>query len=337
MHLCLLHPQWGYYQHPTPIGTKGAFTTAPEISQMFGEILGGWVSDLCHRTHSSIPTLDLIELGPGRGTLMADLLKQKSVKIKKVHLVEQNINLRKQQEKVLTSSQKNLVWHTHLTDCLDQLSNPFILIANEFLDALPIRQFQKTPKGWKERLITTTDGETLALALEASSSLWLQDLGQEGGVLEICIQAEQLIHDLCNALEKNGGAALFIDYGAQDLRNKPTLQALKNHQHIPVLESPGESDLTAHVNFGRLKKVAQEFSSLKIYPLITQREFLLSLGLQQRANQLSKASPSHKAALDAAVQRLTHSNSMGNLFKVWCLTSQNFPTPEPFLSQGDLL
>ncbi|MCP4923353.1 MAG: class I SAM-dependent methyltransferase [bacterium] len=334
MHLCLMHPQWGYYQRPTPIGAKGAFTTAPEISQMFGEMIGAWMSDLCSRIPPHASPLNLIELGPGRGTLMVDLLKIQSIENVNVHLIEQSESLKKIQQKNLLQKASSLQWYSDVSTCFESISSPFILIANEFLDALPVRQFQWTLEGWRERLVTVTHNGSLSLGLDSTPVPWIQHQGQkEGDILELCPEAERLIQNLCTALEKKGGAALFIDYGASDLKAKLTLQALKDHKSLSILEAPGESDLTAHVNFGSLEKIVKKSSSTKAWPLLTQGGFLLSLGLKQRSEHLAKASPRHKAELDFAVQRLTNPEAMGMLFKVWILTSKNFPIPEPFFSQ----
>ena len=327
----LLHPQYGYYATRDPLGAQGDFITAPEISQMFGELVGlclaqSWMDQ-------GTPTaFTLAELGPGRGTLMADILRAtKGVpgfhQAARIVLVEASPTLRGIQRQTLAAHDITHVDHTnHLPD------GPLWLVANEFFDALPIRQFQRDGTGWRERCVGTTAGKlTLGLAPAAPQATLAHRLEDtsDGQVVETCPSAPTIIATIGAQIAAYGGVALIIDYG--DWRSLgDTLQALQAHQPVDPLDQPGAADLTAHVDFEALARAAAPAAYSRITP---QGVFLERLGLTARARAL--ATKLDGDALDAHVRahrRLTHPDEMGNLFKVMGL----YPTtaaPPPGLDR----
>ncbi|MBO9478788.1 SAM-dependent methyltransferase [Shimia sp. R11_0] len=321
----LLHPTLGYYTTRDPLGAAGDFTTAPEISQMFGELIGLALAQTWLDQGAPAP-FTLAELGPGRGTLMADILRATRAvpgfhAAAELHLVEASPTLRRKQRDTIAAD----MTHHDTIDTVPQ--QPLFLVANEFFDALPIRQFQRGPTGWHERLIAMRDG-ALSFAfgpelpqpqLEHRLSDTTQDM-----IVETCAPALGVASEIGARLRDHGGAALIIDYG--DWRSKgDTLQALKNHTFVAPLEAPGESDLTAHVDFEALAQAAP-CAHAKLTP---QGVFLEHLGITPRAQSL--ATRLTGAALEshiAAHRRLTHPEEMGNLFKVLALFPKTC-TPPP--------
>ena len=325
---CLLHPTHGYYTTRDPFGAAGDFTTAPEISQMFGELLGlalaqAWLDQgaLCPFT--------LAELGPGRGTLMADMLRAtKAVpgfhRAAQVVLVEASHHLRQVQAETLARSGARVCWADGVDDLPDA---PLFLVANEFLDTLPIRQFQRGPDGWLERLVGLVDGQ---LAFGLSDPLpKVPDLpafrsAPPGALIEDCAPARHVAAAIADRVAGHGGLGLLIDYG--DWRSRgDTLQALRRHAFENPLAHPGEADLTAHVDFEALSA----FAPSNAYT--TQGALLLRLGIEARADRLARnlsgaALESHLAAL----RRLTHPEEMGSLFKVLALTRASAPLTPGF-------
>ena len=318
---CLLHPEHGYYTTRDPLGVAGDFTTAPEISQMFGELIGlslaqSWL------TQGRPDPFVLAELGPGRGTLMADALRAtKAVEgfhdAARLWLVEASPPLRDLQAGALAGHMPN--WADHVSELPDA---PLFLIANEFFDALPIRQFQRAETGWLERQVSTK-GESLALGLAPAAPLAqlqhrLEDT-RPGDLVEICPQAGTIIETVAARIADHGGAALIVDYG--DWRSLgDTLQAIKDHQVIDPLVEPGACDLTAHVDF---EVLAQAAKGVRFSRLTPQGVFLERLGITQRAQKLAEnLGGSTLEDHIAAHRRLTHPQEMGTLFKVLGL----FPT-----------
>ncbi len=324
MTLCLLHPEHGYYITQDPLGHKGDFTTAPEISQMFGELLGLWCAQVWMDQGRPAP-FTLAELGPGRGTLMADLLRATRQvpgfhAALRLHLVEASPVLRAAQAERL--AQVAPVFHDSVTDLPDQ---PLFLIANEFFDALPVRQFQRKGTGWAERMIGLRDGE-LAIGLGQPAPLTalahrLEDT-TEDQIVETCAPARAVMEAMAARIGTYGGAALIVDYG--DWRSRgDTLQALRRHAYDDPLAHPGAADLTAHVDFEALAEAA---APLRAAPLTPQGVFLDQLGLAVRAKMLAQALTG--AALEnhlAAYRRLTHPQEMGQLFKVLGLAPDQTP------------
>lgn len=315
--LCLYHPQYGYYMTGTPVGKKGAFITAPEISQVFGELIGLWVVDVWQRLGKP-SVLNLVELGAGRGTLMADLLRYTTPLTEfraalKVHLVEISPVLRHQQQTSL-KNHSTVQWHDSVEGLAESLSSdPVIFIANEFLDAFPFDQYIFSKNHWNKRCIGFMDDRFMEAFEKSNPPVAL--LNQyprptEGDVLEYSASCRDVFQGILDLIVRRGGAGLFIDYGYNQFKFGDSFQALNHHAYCDPFQSPGEADLTHHINFKWYKLLAQQ-QGLKTSPLITQREFLNSMGITLRAHQLHE-----KGAVDVFtdVQRLT--GDMGELFKV---------------------
>ncbi len=314
---CLLHPLHGYYSTRDPFGTQGDFITAPEISQMFGELTGlclaqAWLEQ------GKPGRFALAELGPGRGTLMADILRAtRSVPgfhdAAEITLLEASPTLRDIQARTLQGHTPR--WIGAITD-LPEL--PLFLVANEFFDALPIRQFLRDGDGWRERLIGI-EGSSLSFGLgpqagQVALNKRLDDT-QNGDLVELCAAAIPLLTVIAGRIADNGGAALIVDYG--DWRSLgDTLQALQVHQHTDPLSAPGQADLTAHVDFEALA-LATRAAGCGHTRLTPQGVFLERLGIATRAQTLAASlSGTELETLVAAHRRLTHPEEMGNLFKV---------------------
>ncbi len=321
MALCARH----YYATRDPFGASGDFTTAPEISQMFGELVGLW-SVAVWQAMGSPAALALVEFGPGRGTLMADALRAARLRpdyrsAAAVHLVETSPSLRSRQAATLASSGVPIRWHDDLATVPP---GPTIVIANEFFDALPIRQFVATERGWCERLVALQDGR-LAFGLSAEPRASLGPPSRPGGVLEFPEAAMAAVREVARRLAGCGGAALLIDYGSWEGGFNDTLQALNDHAFADPLSDPGEADLTAHVRFGRLAEAARSEGAL-VHGPATQGDFLRALGIEERAAALKRrAEPAQAAGVDAALHRLTApgATGMGDLFKVLGLSDRS--------------
>lgn len=334
MALCLAHPTYGYYMTRDPLGSDGDFITSPEISQMFGELLGLFAIQLWLDLGEP-EALRLVECGPGRGTLMQDLLRASRVapdfrKALTVSMVETSPVLTATQKAGLARDGSEIEWHTALSAVPDD--RPIILIANEFLDALPVRQYQALDGRWHERMVGLKNDE-LTLGLAPVPELALPCKVAEGTILEQSPASLVCIRQVARKLKVNGGLALFIDYGHVASGFGETLQAVRKHQPVSVLSSPGEADLTAHVDFAALCKVAEEEGLVAFGPS-DQAGFLEALGLAERAETLKKASTkqAHIDDVDAAARRLTDRSTtgMGALFKVIALATPEFPQPPGF-------
>jgi NADH dehydrogenase [ubiquinone] 1 alpha subcomplex assembly factor 7 len=318
MSLCLQH----YYATRDPLGAAGDFTTAPEISQMFGELIGLWMLEVWRSMGRPSPCR-LIELGPGRGTLMADILRATRLLpdfqvAMSVHLVETSPALRERQQAVLAPFGLSIAWHDRLEDVP---SGPALVVANEFLDALPIRQFAATDRGWCERLVGI-EGDRLIFGLRAEPERSLKSPLRLGDILEWPAAAVALTKDLSRRLAHDTGAALLIDYGYCGPAFGDTLQALKSHAFVDPLAEPGEADLTTHVDFQRLAQAAVEENAL-VHGIATQADFLQALGIDARATVLKqRATPAQAAEIEQALTRLTERSpkAMGELFKVLAIT-----------------
>ncbi|CAO4165912.1 class I SAM-dependent methyltransferase [Methylorubrum populi] len=318
MALCLGHPRHGYYATRDPFGAAGDFVTAPEISQMFGELIGAWAAAILPALTGQRPCL--VELGPGRGTLMADALRALNAAgaAFDLHLVETSPALRRLQAERLAEAAPR--FHDTVASLPDA---PLLVIANEFFDALPARQFVRTVRGWCERRVgLTPDGDALAFGLDPEPDPRLAAEAPVGAVLTLPSQALAVMRDLSRHLVARGGALLAIDYGYDSSADRPglgdTLQAVAGHRFADPLLRPGEADLTLHVDFGALARAAMS-EGASIQGPVTQRNFLLSLGLDPRAERLkTRATPAQAEAIDAAVARLTDPDprGMGALFKV---------------------
>ncbi len=331
MGLALTHPRSGYYTGTDPLGAKGDFITAPEISQMFGEIIGFFLVNLWQQMGQ--PTsFTLLELGPGRGTLMQDTLRAASKadgfeNALHLQLFESNAILKAEQEKRLSAYSP--YWSTDIDAVSD---DPIFVIANEFFDALPIRQFVKTDDGWHERLIgRKNDARIFGLSPEpiAESAAPEQVRGTFAGeVLELSAAAADVMQRLARKVSLQGGAILAIDYGYRKTQTGETFQAVKDHAFADPLEAPGEADLSSHVNFEVLAAAAKT-TGLAVPPLADQGEWLLKLGLGERARKLAKSNPAEAANIARAIERLTSPEQMGTLFKVLCAHSPGL-TPAGF-------
>ena len=319
---CLLHPTYGYYATRDPFGVGGDFTTAPEISQMFGELLGlslaqTWIDQ------GSPPRISLAELGPGRGTLMADVLRATRgvpgfPAAAEVHLIEASATLRGVQAATLGGYAP--IWHDHPDALPDQ---PLYLIAKEFSDALPIRQFQRDPQGWRERLVGIS-GDSLIFGLSDPAPVpalahRLPDT-TPGDIVELCPAAAPITASIAQTVAHHGGAAIIIDYGGWRSRGD-TFQAVQSHAPTDPLQSPGEADLTAHVDFEALAMAAQQAAPQTAHSqLIPQGVLLERLGITARAEALAKRLTGNPLASQiAAHRRLTHPAEMGNLFQALAL------------------
>ncbi|MFQ1701812.1 class I SAM-dependent methyltransferase [Loktanella agnita] len=321
---CLMHPTHGYYSTRDPLGAKGDFITAPEISQMFGELIGLALAQSWMDQGSPAP-ITLAELGPGRGTLMADALRAtRNVPgfhdAISVHFVESSAPLRALQAQAVPDAH----WH----DTIDTLPDaPLFLIANEFFDALPIRQFVRDGDSWRERMVGLTD-DALSLGLSAPAPLAMLadrlDDTQDGDLIEHCPALPGIMQTIGQRIDAVGGAALIIDYGDwQSLGD--TLQALSAHKQANPLDAPGTADLTAHVDFAA---IAQHAGPARYTRLTTQGVFLERLGITQRAQSLAQTlSDDTLQNHIAAHRRLTHPAEMGQLFKVVGIYPQQAAPP----------
>jgi SAM-dependent MidA family methyltransferase len=333
MELCLTHPRYGYYISRDPLGREGDFTTSPEISQMFGELLGLWAASVW-RALGAPEVLRLIELGPGRGTLMADALRALRVlpplqQALHVHLVEINPVLRDKQAAALSGVQ-NVSWHADL----DQVPpGPSVIFANEFFDVLPVHQMVKREDGWHERTVEIgADGEfAFGAAAEAVPrfELLLPPLVRAapvGAIFEWRPDTE--IMKIALRLRENGGAALIVDYGHNRSDAGDTFQAIARHSFADPLKNPGQADVTAHVDFQALAQAAEDVGA-RVHGPVSQGEFLKRLGIEQRALALmSKTSPEVSADISGALKRLTEGGrgGMGAMFKVLAVSDPALET-----------
>ena len=334
----LTDPQAGYYMTGDPFGARGDFVTAPEVSQMFGELIGLWCADTWARMGAPDAVL-LVELGPGRGTLMADALRALRVAPEcraalRPHLVEIGPALRARQREALAATGVAAHWHERL-DLVPE--GPMLLIANEFFDALPIRQFEQCPEGWCERLVGRDPGGNGLVFVRGAPSAIAQALipadlraAPAGAVVEVCAPAMAIASEIGRRLAAHGGAALIVDYGHAAPRTGATLQALRRHRAHPVLTEPGSADLTAHVDFSVLAQAATQ-AGARAYGPIDQGDLLKALGIDARVEALRRGATSVQAAdVDAARHRLTDGAEMGTLFKALALSHPGLSTPAGF-------
>ncbi|CAA9330821.1 MAG: SAM-dependent methyltransferase, MidA [uncultured Microvirga sp.] len=323
MELCLAHPAYGYYATRDPFGVRGDFTTAPEISQMFGEMIGLWAVEVWERLGSPRP-LRLVEFGPGRGTLMADLLRAARVRpafleAVSVHLVETSPALRRAQRERLREVATPVEWHPRFGEVP---GGPTIAVANEFLDALPVRQYVATERGWCERLVGLGPEGKLAFGLSGEPAALRRSGGRPGSLLEQAPARAAIVAELAARLAAQGGAALLIDYGYEGPALGDTLQAVRAHTFADPLAHPGDADLTAHVDFGALGAAALTAGGAVAGP-VEQGAFLRALGIEARADRLKRdATPAQACAVEAAFGRLIgrDRDQMGQLFKVFAIS-----------------
>jgi len=335
MSACLADPEHGYYLTAEPFGRSGDFITAPEVSQIFGELVGAFCLTAFERLGAP-ERVHLVELGPGRGTLMADLLRMASLRpdfiaAANLHLVETSPRLRAVQAQTLAAAPSKPQFHETVATVPP---GPVILIANEFFDALPIHQFIKTPAGWRERLVGLDDSGNLSFGIGAAA-LPETDVpasvraAEIGTILETQPAANAICQTIAERIAQDGGTALFIDYGYLKSAPGDTLQALYKHAYDDVLAHPGAADLTAHVNFEALARSAHLGGAVPHAPL-TQGQFLLAMGLLERAGALGAGKTEDiQNTIRAAVERLAGPDQMGGLFKVIAISQGHEPLP-PF-------
>ena len=291
-----------YYATRDPLGASGDFTTAPEISQMFGEMVGACLADAWKRAGAPADAV-YAELGPGRGTLAADALRllRSAGFSGDVHFVETS--------PVLRDAQREAVPQAHVHDAIDDLpARPLLLVANEFLDALPVRQFVD---GMERRVVAAAGG----LAFD-----------RDGEIVEDSPARDEAVAAIARKLVGNGGVALLVDYGHSKSAAGDTLQAVRGHRFAPVLDKPGEQDLTAHVDFEAVARAAGAAGALATSAL-AQGEWLIRLGIEARAQALSRANPDRAGEIENGLRRLTGADAMGSLFKAMAIHSPNWPAP----------
>jgi NADH dehydrogenase [ubiquinone] 1 alpha subcomplex assembly factor 7 len=335
MAMALHDPEGGYYAKRGPIGAAGDFTTAPEISQVFGELIGLWCAELWERIGRPDP-VTLAELGPGRGVLMSDLLRAADTvpefrRALRIWLVEASPVLRAEQERRLLQAQP--AWVSRVEELPD---GPMLMVANEFLDALPIRQFVRGAGGWSERMVSVDPEDRLVFVGGPESpvaSLLVPGVLSHcipGTIVEICPAALALAGALGSRLARQPGAALFIDYGYFPTAPGPTLRALQRHRPVCGLAAPGTADLSAHVDFAAFAEAARA-AGAEIYGPISQGRFLDALGAGLRLAALSeRAAAAQRRSLESGVKRLLDPEEMGELFKVVALVSPGLPSPAGF-------
>ena len=322
MALCLFDPEHGYYTIREPFGLAGDFVTAPEISQMFGELVAVWLYQAWQGAGRPLP-VTFAEIGPGRGTLMKDMLRTWSrldpalVPGASFAMIETSPRLADIQRTTLAGQAAKPDWHQTI-DTLPR--QPLFIVGNELFDAVPIRQFVRTGQGWRERMVGVDPGGNLQFFAGAGSVdplLLPADAADapQGAIAEVAPARAALMSAIAERIAGDGGAGLFIDYGHLRPGIGDTLQALRRHDHEDVLANPGEADLTAHVDFAALAESVREHG---LHPeLTTQGEFLLGMGLLERAGSLGTAADQSKQrAISDAVERLAAPDAMGTLFKV---------------------
>jgi len=332
MAAALSDPEFGYYAHRMPLGSEGDFVTAPEISQMFGELIGLWCVDLFEQLGSPA-ALRLIELGPGRGTLMADLWRAAAIcpafqKAARIRLVEINPTLRELQKAALDGLAAE--WRASFAEAApSEQDSPLIVIANEFFDALPVHQLEKTACGWRERMVGFDPGrqafffaaapEPTPVCAEIPPSL--RD-APSGSIFETGLEARALIKQIAAEIGASKGAALIIDYGHGESAIGDTLQAVRGHRYHDVLADPGLADITAHVDFATLIRAAAA-KGVRCRGPVTQAEFLRRLGIAQRAGRLSQTRPERAEEISIALHRLIDGDKMGTLFKMLAVAERS--------------
>ena len=333
----LIHPHYGYYMHQDPFGLEGDFITSPEIGQVFGELIGLWCAD-CWALMDRPAPLKLVELGPGRGTLMADAWRAAGVQpgfqeAAEVHLVEISPALRARQQAKLADAAPGtrVSWHDRFATVP---AGPLLVIANEFFDALPIHQYERTREGWRERLVGAAPGDEAFRLVLTPDVVEPPTLIPEtlhgaplGSVVEVCPAADAVMRDIAERLIAHGGAAVIIDYGRSESGPHETLQAVRGHKGHPVLDEPGAADLCAHVDFAALADAA-EATGARAYRPVEQGTFLKALGIDARTAKLTAhADEARRHVIESGTERLTDRAQMGALFKVLVVTNPDLPRP----------
>ena len=309
-----------YYATRDPLGAGGDFVTAPEVSQMFGEMIGIWCADIWAR--AGRPDVRYVEAGPGRGTLARDALRvmARFGLTPQVHFIEISPVLRAAQAALVPGAQ----WHDSLADVPG--GAPMLLVANEFLDALPVRQLVKTPQGWRERMVGVADGAFVPVAgtLPMDAAIPHAIDAPPGTIIETSPAAAASVGEAAGMLVRDGGAALIIDYGYTSAQTGSTLQAVRGHAKADPFVAPGEADLTTLVDFAAAAQAATR-AGARLLGTAGQGAWLHALGIATRAEALAKAQPAHADAVNEALLRLTAPDQMGTLFKVMGLAAPHWP------------
>ncbi len=333
----LLDPKQGYYPTRDPLGIDGDFITAPEISQMFGEVLGLWLIDRW-RALGRPDNIALVEYGPGRGVMMSDMLRTARLdkdffKSLSVYLIETSAALESKQAETLADCGVPVRWIENL-ETIEP--GPTLMIGNEYLDCLPIRQFVMTDRfaghdGWRERLVGLHPDKPDELAYVISpTALLAPDRGllppdlpelKDGDLLEVSPGVLQMVESLQTRFSQHKGAALFIDYGPESTEYGDSFQALKKHEKVYPLDQPGQADLTARVDFSQIVHWAKQ-AGLDVLGPVTQASLLSKLGIEVRAVALARSAPTAKPKIARQLRRLTHEDEMGGLFKAICLQAE---------------
>jgi SAM-dependent MidA family methyltransferase len=326
----LFDPQFGYYTTKEPFGSSGDFITAPEISQMFGEMLASWWVATVQT--NAISNIALVEIGPGRGTLMADMLRTISQIDSKmrgsiaVHMVEASPRLTKIQQQALANSGFKIEWH-ETPDTLPE--QPLGIIANELFDAIAIRQFEKSQDGWIERCIAIDDQNELCFTLgtaKLDEAIVPDRTAPLGSIFEYSPVREAFMQTLAQRIALDGGFGLFIDYGHAKSGFGDTLQGLKAHEFANVLDAIGETDITSHVDFEALS-LSTKSAGAKAYPVLEQGEFLSRIGIKERAERLMKSATEQSQNISSSLKRLIDPEQMGILFKVLGISHPDIVLP----------
>ncbi len=339
MALCLFHPEHGYYVGEQPFGADGDFITAPDVSQMFGELTAAWLVQ-AWQAIGSPPSFNLCEIGPGRGTWMRDITSTLSklapamLDDSQILMVEKSARLADAQAQVLGSLTDRIDWIENIAELKGA---PTLFIANELFDALPARQFVKTGHGWLERMVGLDDSNELAMAIGSASidnSLLPLDAATapDGTVFEYAPAREALCQQMAEHIQAHRGFALIFDYGHAHSAVGDTLQAVRRHKYEQIFAHPGQADLTSHVDFQALQ-IAAAAGGAKASDIVTQAEFLLGLGLLERAGALGADKDDKiRQKITQDVNRLAGSghDQMGQLFKVMCLSDTPTIPPAPF-------
>ncbi|MCA3634464.1 MAG: SAM-dependent methyltransferase [Hyphomicrobiales bacterium] len=332
MALALGHPRHGYYMTRDPFGAGGDFITAPEISQIFGELLGLALA-ITWQNMGAPEGVVVAELGPGRGTLMSDALRAARAipafaETLEPHFVEISPVLMRAQAARLAQDGRDANWHANI-DSLPE-DRPLLILANEFFDALPVRQFQRAGNHWHERLVGLDPAGGLAVGLAQEPAANIPFAAPEGAIFETSPLSLDIMRRLGERIARQGGAMIAIDYGHAKSGFGDTLQAVKAHRFVPVLTDPGEVDITAHVDFAMLAIAAQRGGALA-HPLLTQASLLERLGIHHRA-EILKRKAENPAEIDRAVARLagTDDAAMGLLFKAIAITAPGMAPPPGF-------
>jgi SAM-dependent MidA family methyltransferase len=332
MRACLADPEHGYYRRARPLGAAGDFVTAPEISQVFGELIGAWAATVWGQLGRPSP-VRLLELGPGTGALLADARRALArpaadfLAAATLHLVEISPRLRELQRAALGDG---AAWH----ETLDEVPpGPAIVLGNEFLDALPIRQLVRDGGGWRERVVVRSGSGFAAVAgapVESPALAPGQADAAAGAIVELPVGAQDFVARLAARLAREGGAALFVDYGPLAPGVGDTLQAASRHAPADPFARPGEVDLTAHVDFAALAATVAR-AGLRAWGPVPQGRFLVRLGVHARAARLAAAAaPAARAALESGVARLIGESEMGTLFKAFAITAPDADAPPGF-------